>query len=492
MLTGNTQDWRGMFAPAAMWIVFIGCVWNAFAYQQAVSAPMLASDNWLFVDTFLRNALEGKLDLGDFLVKRTGVDHAQPLSKLIMLWNYRVFGLDMRIEGLIGLIFGVAGLLLIYHMAMADSQREARTLAFYLLLAAVAAVQLSLNSSTIYSSSMVTLGFIPFFFAFAAIYAAWSAMEHGRWQLLLMAMLVYGVVGDNSAILLAAILIPVVLLHGWRLGRLPQAWRHVLVILAALIASRAFHAAFGEVRGETLPEFNVPMQERLVGLAMQWRDWWRFALVPAASGLTYAAPLQNLFGEKWQAMQVVVGSVVLIAHGWFWWCASKTRTSATWFLAIALMLLFYAYLAGLLTTRVFVRGPDYLDQPRYVSFYQLGIVALLLMGCARSLQAGANRYMYLPVACVVILLQAPLSWSAGQEVAHIKNYYITYTEQVRELARSPTTPPVDCLPTLTLCPAPLDFRLRVLRMLRDHEVNVFSPRFRRLYPAYYVDPQLLN
>ncbi len=476
----------------AMWLVFASCVWNAFAYQYAVVAPMVTADNWLFLDTFLRQALEDRLGLGDFLVKRAGLDHAQPLNKLLMLLNYRVFGLDLRIEGMVGLVFAVAGLLVIYCMVLADTARDERTWHVYGLLAAIAAIQLSLNSSAIYSFSLVTLGFIPFFFAFATIWAAWRASRHRRWGGLFLAMLVYGVIGDTSAILLAIALVIALIYEGWRGGRTASSLRLALVVVLAVICARLFYAGFGEVRGATLAEFNVPTGERVAGLLGQWRDWWKFVVVPAASGLAYAAPLQTLVGPHWRIAQVLLGTIVLSAHGWFWWRSTRAPAGAAWFLAIVLMLLFYAYLGGLLMSRVFVRGAEYLDQPRYVSFYQVGIVALLVMACAPGVRRRSGAWLRGGIAAAIVLLQLPLSWSAAQEVVHIRRYYLTYAEQLREISRAPESPPEDCLPTLTLCPAPFELRVRVLRMARDHRVNVYSQWFHDHYPEYWVDPESLR
>src|SRR5690606_22792164 len=89
-----------------------------------------------------------------------------------------------------------------------------------------------------------------------------------------------------------------------------------------------------------------------------------------------------LFGEHWLPVRHLLAVMLLVAHAGFWWAALRLRPGAAWFAAVALMLLYYAHVAGLLLGRVFLRGTVVLGQPRYISFYQLGIIALLLMAIA--------------------------------------------------------------------------------------------------------------
>lgn len=467
-----------------MWAMFATAFINALQYTVAVCNPLISADNWIFIDTFLRPAIDGRLDLGDFLVKRAGVDHAQPLNKLLMLLNYRLFGLDFAIEGVVGMGFGLAALLVLYRASIADTLSSSRPSVFYALMAAVAAVWFSLNSSMIYSFSLVTMGFAPFFFAFACIWAAWHALEHDCLWPLFLAMAVYGVIGDDSAIIAVLVLTMVSLAWGWRRGCMRQAWRVVSVMVVAVVLCRIFYATFGEIRGATLPVFNVPLGQRVAGLASHWRDAWQWFAIPTTSGVAYFAPLQRLLGAHWQAVQMAMALVLLLAHGWFWRSAWRTSIGATSFVAISLMLLFYAYLTGLLLTRIFVRGADYLNQPRYISFYQLNIIALLVMAAARSLQPdaiGLRRWAAAPVL-LLLLVQIPLSLSARREAPYIREYYVQMAQQWAALALDPLHPPAVCAPELALCQMPYARRLAALHFVRDKRINLYSPRFDAAHP----------
>lgn len=478
----NARPW----ARIGMWLVIVLAFGNALLYTLAVCNPLIGDDNWTFVDTFLRHALQDGVQLGDFLVKRAGVDHAQPLNKLLMLLNTRWFGLDFAIEGVAGLVFGLAALVVLVAMTVSDTPAASRPPVFYALMAAGAAVWFSLNSSMVYSFSLVTMGFSAFLSAFLCIWATWHALRTGRWWPLLVAMLAYGVIGDDSAIIAALALSLLALAWGWRTGGWKPAGRAILVMALAIVACRVFYATFGEIRGSTLPEFNVSLASRIAGLAAQWHDAWQWFAIPTASGLASAPPLHALLGAHWAWWQGVLGAALLVAHAWFWRTAWKAPTRAGHFLAAALMLLFYAYLAGLLSTRIFVRGTQYLHQPRYVSFYQLNIVALLVMAAAQSLAAGAlrlRRWAWAP-ALAVLLLQVPLSISAWREAPWIQRYEVQMAAQWSAITLDPLHPPATCMSALAkLCAMPPAGRAQLLALLRDARINLFAPRFAMAHPA---------
>src|SRR5690606_29773373 len=137
------------------------------------------------------------------------------------------------------------------------------------------------------------------------------------------------------------------------------------------LACRGIYAAFGEIRGSTSPDFNVGFGARIAGLSAQWRDAWQWLATPLTGGLASAPALRWLAGDSgWLAARIALAALVAAAHVGFWWRALRERPGATWFLAVALMLLFYAMVAGVLFGRVFVRGAGFLDQGRYAVFYQ--------------------------------------------------------------------------------------------------------------------------
>ena len=161
------------------------------------------------------------------------------------------------------------------------------------------------------------------------------------------------------------------------------------------------------------------------------------------------------------------------------------RTSKAWCVAVATMLLFYGLVAGVLIGRVPQFGERAFLQPRYVVFYQLQVVALLLMATCwlgERAHARASRVAMgaTLAACVALLvLQVPLDRQGWRRAPFQERYVHKLAEQMEGLASTPETPPPQCLPQITVCRMDVPTRVRAVVFLRDRQLNVFSPAFRR-------------
>ena len=474
-----------------MVVIIMAAIFNAMIYVVLTCNPLVSSDNWVFLDTFLRHVVEGRPDLGDFLVKRAGIDHAQPLNKLLMLLNYRFFDLDFKVEGLLAVGFAAIGVAIMGMMAFAGRSIAEQPASVYALFAAAAVVYLAINSSQVFSFSLITLMYSRMLLSMLAAWAAWHTLAKGGVGWLVAAMLAYGILGDDSAILGAVSLAAATIVLGWRMGARARIWRVVVTVLLVLVFCRWVYADFGEVRGSTQAMFNVPVTQRIDGLAGQWRDAWNWFVIPAVGGIAHTKHLRFYFADYWQAVQLVVAGAVLIGHVWFWCVTFRIRPSAAVFLAVFLMLLFYAYVAGLLVSRVFVLGGEYLDQPRYSGLYKLGIVAMLLLAIARLQDNGRRGLFGFAVAvCLIFVVQPLVAYSAYQEVPYIRAYQKAMAAEFGAVARTPRDPPAKCLPTMAICGMPTTERLRVLSLLERHHLNLFSPRFARFYPELVAASRL--
>lgn len=476
----------GQWPRLVVWVVALAAFANALAFARAVANPMIMADNWLFVDTFLRHVLDGDMALGDFLVKRSGLDHGLPHYKLLMLLNARLLGLDFSYEAMLGVVFALAGWLVLYRIATVDVPRPARGWAFHLAVAAMAAVYLSVNAYYIYLYSMVALSYLSFLLALLMFLAAWRALDGGaRWPFAALALL-YAVCADTSATVTGLGLLMALALAAWQLGQWRRALQLGALLVASLVASRLLYAGVGEIRGATLAVFNVPLSERVQGLAAIWTEAWQWVAKPLASGVVNGEPLRVLTDGHMLKAQALLGLVLGVAHLWFWWSALRHRPRAASFVAVCLMLLFYGYVAGLLYGRVFLKGSGYLDQQRYVTLYQLGVVALLLMAVSRlsSLEAATlatGRKVLAAAAILLVAVQLPLAMYSWGRVASIQGYYVAMAKQYGAVLRDPQ-PRRTCVDQLTLCQLPPETRLRVLEMLREHRLNLYSPAFQARHP----------
>lgn len=477
-----------------MWVLVLLAFANAMLHVRAVCWSLIASDNWTLVPPFLADAVASQLDLGNFLVKRAGVDHAQPLNKLVLWLNYRYFGLDFMLEGMLGLVFGMAALLALHRVTMADGAQTQRPPSVHLAFAAVAGVFFSLNSSFIYTYSMVTMWFAIYLLAFLMLLAAWHAMRRGVFWPLAVATFALGIVGDDSVFLDGAALGLALLLFAARDGEWRRALQAVGTIAVAVLLSRVVYWAFGETSGATQAIFVQPLGVRIAGLAAQWRDAWSWFAVPASSGLLGRDSLRGLVGEHAPLLRDGLAVAMVAAHVWFWRAALRLRPGAAWLAATMLMLMFYAHVAAILIARVFVKGTQYLEQERYVSFYQFGIIALLLMGIAWVMQRPelrARRWLA-AVAMSVLLVQWPVTYLAKQREPGIGTHNRQMAIAMAKVARDPLRPPVGCPGAMNLCTLPPGRRIELVRLLRDNRLSLFSPQYARRHPEDAEAVRLLH
>jgi len=357
------------------WLIVTALVANIAAYIVSYSDPIIISDAWYFLDVFVSKAVKGTLGLSDFFVQRGGLDHAQPFRKLILLAETKYFDLDFRIEALAGLVGAVACVLLLRRLMFWHDNGHATSRSW--LWAASAAALMSLNSPGVWSWPLVASGLTSYAFLFGMLTALWWSISSGRIGWLVTAALVLDLAADDTAMLATVACLPTLALAAWHMpewrGRIARA---TAILVACLVLSRITYAAL-----YTPPHgIVVPFGVRLEKLLHSFADggWWKWPLVPLGSSVVYSRPASILLGF-WPHAQITIALFLLVAHVWFWWRAFRARPNAATFVAIALMLVFYALLAGIVYGRVSTFGNNYLNQTRYVLPYSFNLVALLLI-----------------------------------------------------------------------------------------------------------------
>jgi hypothetical protein len=470
------------------WLAVAAFAANALAYTLLAANPLVQSDGWYAVDEVVRKAAAGHFQWQDLFVKRSALDHSQPLQKALMLLHYRLLGLDFSVEGLVGTLAAFAGLVLLWRIARdadggapAGRWDAARAWTF----AAICAAYLSLNTPVVFAWPLLTLAYAGYVFVLLVVVAAWRALQApGPAALfrLFAAALAMGVVADDSAWLVSVAIAIALLLQGsksgsWKAPLCACAW-----LFAGMAAYRAVYLLFGPVPfdGRTHPDLLSAAR----GLAAQLHGSgaWQLVQAPFAMSLLHRQHLQVAGPTAAAMLEAIIAIALLAAHGWFWWQAWRGRDNAARFAATCLMLAFYGLVAGILVGRASMLGIDYLWQPRYSLAYQWNLVALLLMGLAGAAPArGGARVpaaaVPAAVALVLLLLQVPLDIDAWSRLRYSREYQQRMALQIQRLAEHPERPLPGCLPQLVACRMPLEQRRRVLGFLRQERLNVFSPAF---------------
>lgn len=467
-------------------LTLVRYLWNG-------ATSLVSSDQWTFTDIVLRPAFERGLQFTDLLAKRTTADHAQPLNKLLLWLNAVWFDLDFRWEGYAGLVFAALGALWLMRLALRapdhDREQTQGVVARGVIAAAIVLLWLSVNSTYLWRYTLVTLNFGQLLLFIAWVHLAWSAVQWSRPGGRAVVVLAFGVVAallaDDTAVLANVAVMLALALPARRTGR----WRATFEVVAWLwlgwLLARGVYAAFGPVGGTLREYVPVPPAQKLAGLWARRADAWAWWEAVSASGIAYRAPLRWFAGAQAGAWQTAIAIALLGLHGWFWQRQWRREADGTSVLAAAVMLYYYAIVAGLVWARVYDRGDAYLYQPRYVQFYQLAPVAMLLLASrATGAQARAwTRRVVVAMAVTVIALQG-LWWRyAWIEQPAVIAFEQGMAAQVVSLARDPQQVPVPCTREIAPCVMPTSRRQALFDFLRRQRLNFYAPGFAAAHPT---------
>ena len=458
------------------WVLGVAAFANAGAYIAHAANPLVASDAWYFIEAFLRPAMEEGAGLADFFVKRSGFDHAQPFGKLLLLLNARWFGLDFVVEAMIGLLFAALTFLVCavaVQRGAAHQSAPTRALG----LAAIAATLVTLNCGMVFDWSLVTLSYAPYFVAVAAGVAAWSVMRGSRIHLLALLTLAAAFGFDDVGLIINVVLAAVAALAGLSTGLRKRAG----LVIAVAIGSELAYMVFAQLL------LNQPVVAAGgPGAADQLQAFWAMrgdfpaaARIVLGSTLAHHFQLVHYFGARAVPVQWALACAVLLAHLWFWWRAWRGGWNHAVFLAVLIMLLLYAFVAGIAYARFTTFGVNYFHQPRYMVFYLLGNVALVLMLVGQPSASGgaprvaaAARYLVLGA---LLALQIPLSAYTWGQARYLGGYYHGMARQMLALGGGEV--PAQCTPQLTVCSRPEQEREEVMHFLASRRLNLYSPAF---------------
>jgi len=469
---------------------------NAILFASRVANPLIVSDGWAFVDEVVRKTAEGNFALQDLFFKRGALDHSQPLRKLVLLFHYRYFDLDFSIEAVTGLLFGLLNIVAFWWIAR-EGRRGSRPSASELLgFTALAAVYFSLNASVIYSWPLMTLSYSTHSFILAMLVSAWFALAdaRGRSMLLLAATsLLMNLVADDTGIIVTIACLLVILLRALQGTPVRRALLVATIVAGACVAYNVGYAML-------LP------QPQASGAKLDWAGLlgrssqaWQLS-IPFTASIVHITHLQEWFGAGAEVAAAVIAIVVIAAHAWFWRSALVGRRNLASFVAVALMLVFYGLVAGILLGRVGANGMLYLWQPRYTLIYAWNIVALLLMALAQARSVGPAMNSMAPsragatdalpartlmaASALLLGLQVPLSMDGWQHVRPIQVYQQRLAAQIGRLALDPGKAPGRCMPQMVVCHFPESRREELMRFLEGNHLNLFSPSFQRRHHLY--------
>lgn len=476
-------------APSAcLAIIAIAAMLNAWSFSYATSIPIVQSDAWIFLDTYVRKYLEGSFGWQDFFLQGHSSDTNLPLHKLVLFFQINHFSMDFKVEGLVGVASGI-GLVLLLAANAAGPNPSRWNVAGYALLAWLALVILSLNSSNVYTWPLATMWFLNVLLV-AIYFMIMARSDMSPWRAGTVT-IVLGLLVDEVA--LVAVLSAVAALMMVRdTGSWQSRAKQAAGAIAGLVLVRAAYAVFNAIHGVAGdPGAGTGLMQGLAALVSS--DGLRLLLLPLGDSLIHLHARQEWFATSHAKVAYALGAVLLAAHCAFWWMTLSSREplpaadARLRRVAVALMLLFYGTLAGIALQRVPVFGLEYLHQPRYVLFYQLNLAALGLMafswyrtGCARPRVRRLGGSAMLLLLMTMGVLQWHLSVRSWEHAKHLSVYVEGAAKTLGQLAVDPEAA-VTCADILTVCKFPPQKRAQMINLLVNYRLNVFNPGFQALY-----------
>lgn len=474
---------RESLIHAFAWVVACAAVLDTCLFVWHAANPVLRSDSWYSLDVFVRKAVEGHLGLADFFTRRYVDDHAQPLLKLIELGEWRWFDLDCSIGSVVGLAAAGTVALVLHRVVMAAHGEHEQNTHRLVAWATLTAVLFSLNASGIWTWPMAALGyvtFVPVLLFFLVVWRVWC--RRGLSLLAIATVLLCGLADDVALIAEISALAALAVL-AWRAPERP--WGHfgkMAVVMAACTVAVRIVYGFAPLLDATP---GMSLAARLAALAGDLRrgDAWQWIATPLSRSVAWGIPFEGIPMVAWRIVSTAFVACLLLAHAAFWRRALRGEQNLPIFIAIGLMLFSYGLLAGIILVRVSLLGSGYLGQERYVEFYQINLVALLLMWAGTRmpgpLEPARRQWMarYLPASgcAILLLLQLPLARMAWLQRPYEQAYYARMAVQIHQLAAAPEQT-ADCLPELVMCHWSRERRQAALQLLSRHRLNVFSPR----------------
>ncbi|MET0814096.1 MAG: hypothetical protein ABWX88_02790 [Pseudoxanthomonas sp.] len=465
---------------ALAWLLPVAAFANAAAYIAYAGNPLVASDAWYFINAFLQKAIESGPELQDFFVKRDALDHAQPLLKGLLLINARWLGLDFVFEALMGLLFAAAMLFFVMRTTREDRAALQPQWLRALELGALGAALVTLNAGMVFNWSLVTLVYLSYLLAVIAAAAAWRALTLGRYRTLALVALLIAFTQDDVGMIISAVLIIAAMLAAAKQGQ----WRRGVVVAAVLLASESGYLIVSHLLFEQGLVGSAEGGGKSGNLLALWAhsgESLEIARIVLGSTLAHLNTLLHYSPESAVAWQGILAACVAIAHAWFWWRAWRCDWNLPVFYAVVVMLLFYAMTAGVLYARVPQHGINYLHEPRYVSFYLLSNVALVLMLMGQPFRATKRSFQIIAGASLAALVawQVPLSRFTWHDGHYLGAYYHTMARQMLDLGTA--VAPQSCVPLLTVCDMPPAEQANAIQFLKRHELNIYSRAFVERY-----------
>ncbi len=460
---------------------------NVVYFISVAASPIIRDDGWYFLASQIQPWIEQGFSWKDIFVKRGLTDHAQPLNKIFLFLNYKLFNLDFKYEaiaGFFGIFFTVFLFLSIYIKKTVSQSISLCSAGFFVL--AILTIT-SLNSRELYSWPLVTFSYLPFFLALLLPFFAWRFLnDQLTISSILIAAFIFVLIGDTASIIAWLSLTVAVALISFSDSEISKKRVAIWVACSAFVVAAYFiilninfmgGAAQPKASHKGLDLFSISF-------------YLEFVRIVFSSSLIHQEHLARAGNY-----QVFLSWVVAIPVLYFYiehfvsMVFKKQRKTLVDFLVTFILVYATLSVAAIVVGRVPEFGIGYLNQPRYVLVYQLIPFALFIKYCFLPVLAQRQiigRKIIVIVALPLMLcVQFYFSANAYAAVPWISKWIDGQSSAIADYVNNPALPAGNCTSfSSPMCNLSEAKRNELLNLMISNQLNLFNQDFQWKYKIF--------
>lgn len=465
---------------------------NILYLISVAASPIVNEDGWYFLASQIHPWVDRGFTWTDIFIKRGLTDHAQPLHRLALFFNYKLFNLDFRYEALAGFL-GVLSAVFLF-LSLFVKRFIGQSLAWPSAGSFVLAILIftSLNSRELYSWSLVTFSYASLFLTFLLPLLAWRFLNY---QLniasIIFTALIFVLVGDTASIiswLSLTVSIVLVSISDREINRM----RVLLWIMSsALIVAVYFLIVNINFIGGNIAGSATSNKLDLLSINF----YLELVRVVFSSSLVHAEHLVGAGKYQYLLSWLIAVPVLFFYLHHFFALVFKNRrqTSVDFFVTFILVYATFS-VAAIVVGRVPQYGVDYLHQPRYVLVYQLIPFALMMKYCFLPSVEKSHVIIHKTIVLiglpVMLCAQFYFSANAHAAVPWISKWLDGQSKAITNYVNHPDLPAGNCTNfSSTICNFSEPERNELLNLLIKNRLNIFNHEFQwkyRIFPSIEI------
>ncbi|MEH6515092.1 MAG: hypothetical protein V7742_00310 [Halioglobus sp.] len=454
---------------------------NSLLYLIFASTRYIKSDDWFYIGQILVPWFSGDFSWSNLLVIRGTGDRIQLFHRAFLILNAEYFSLNMLIRGVVGFSFYVACLVVLLRHFRETNLFGCQKHRFGGVIAmSLALCFFSFNSTVNLTWPLVTLGYAVYLviFLFFIFLSKNISKERPNHKGLALFAAVALLMGDDTAMLACIAAALILSIYCYTTREFQRNIKSILAISAVLLGyvllKREFVEYLNNRNSETaILEYFLADPFVIV----------KYILRSLSNSVVFFHHLKFFEPKHADKIAYAIGSLVLflqLTSLFLYIYFDKHRKSIV---PIAMLLLYWGLLAGVMIYRLPGTGLTAGDYPRYIRSYSIGLfaTAIMLVSILPDIQnilmlkaRSIRRLLYSLFAlifCSFLLLQIVFIEGRWSSLSYLLNHHERIELRINEYGNAES---VNSLTGKSICPGKIDTCYEKVQFLKKERLNIFS------------------